>query len=248
MTAPAARRIRQSVRLVHRYGGVSAAVLIIVICATGLLLNHSSELRLADRRVQSAWLLDWYGIRTPAISSYAASDQFVSHAGQRLYLDAVPVDGQFSQLIGATKIDGLVLIGTDSGIVVLLPDGTLVEQLTAAHGIPAAIRRIGQDGRFAVVETAAGTWQADGMLGYWQRAAEGGAAEWSQPVTLPARLQALILADQRGDGLSLERVLLDLHSGRIIGTAGPWLGDAVALLFILLALSGLWIWFQTRSR
>jgi hypothetical protein len=223
-------------------------VLIIVISTTGMLLNHSSELRLADMRVQSTWLLDWYGIRPPAIRSYAAGDLFVSHAGRRLYLDAVAVDGQFGRLTGATMIDDLVLVSADSGIVVLLPDGTLVEQLTAVHGIPPAIRRIGRDRHFAVVETAAGTWQADAMLDHWERAAEGGAVEWSQPVALPARLQGLILADQRGDGLSLERVLLDLHSGRIIGTAGPWLGDAVALLFILLALSGLWIWFQTRSR
>jgi hypothetical protein len=222
--------------------------MILVICTTGLLLNHSSELRLADMRVQSAWLLDWYGIRPPAISSYAAGDQYVSHAGQRLYLDAVPVDGHFSSLTGAVKIDDTVLVSTDSGIVVLLPDGTLVEQLAAAHGVPAAIRRIGRDRRFAVVETATGTWQADSMLGHWQRAAASGAVAWSQPAALPTHLQALLLADQRGDGLSLERVLLDLHSGRIIGGAGPWLGDAVALLFILLALSGLWIWFQTRSR
>ncbi len=51
----------------------------------------------------------------------------------------------------------------------------------------------------------------------------------------------------RGTGLPLERVLLDLHSGRILGEAGVWLVDAAALLFLLLAASGLWLWGRRRA-
>jgi uncharacterized iron-regulated membrane protein len=51
----------------------------------------------------------------------------------------------------------------------------------------------------------------------------------------------------RGTGLSLERVLLDLHSGRILGEAGVWLVDAAALLFLLLAGSGVWLWGRRRA-
>ena len=46
----------------------------------------------------------------------------------------------------------------------------------------------------------------------------------------------------RGTGLTLERVLLDIHAGRIPGATGVFLVDAAALLFLVLAISGLWLW------
>jgi len=51
-------------------------------------------------------------------------------------------------------------------------------------------------------------------------------------------LEALQVA-WRGQGLTVERVLLDLHSGRILAAAGVWLMDVVAVCMIVLALSGL---------
>ena len=63
---------------------------------------------------------------------------------------------------------------------------------------------------------------------------------------LDRRMQAIIdVAGQHG--LPLERVLLDLHSGRIFGEAGVWLVDAAALLFLLLAGSGLWLWGRRHA-
>jgi uncharacterized iron-regulated membrane protein len=44
----------------------------------------------------------------------------------------------------------------------------------------------------------------------------------------------------------VERVILDLHSGRFFGKLGPWLFDIAALLLILLSLSGAWIWLKRR--
>jgi uncharacterized iron-regulated membrane protein len=49
-----------------------------------------------------------------------------------------------------------------------------------------------------------------------------------------------------GEVLPTERLLLDLHSGRIFGAAGPWIFDIAALLLILLSLSGTWIWIKRR--
>ena len=46
--------------------------------------------------------------------------------------------------------------------------------------------------------------------------------------------------------LTLERVLLDLHSGRIMGAVGPWIMDAAAILLLVLALTGIWMWTALR--
>ncbi len=70
--------------------------------------------------------------------------------------------------------------------------------------------------------------------------------ERSQPGVLPTGLEQDLLYLYRGKGLSLERLLLDLHSGRLLGNAGVYIVDVAALLFIFLALSGSWMWWRRR--
>ena len=48
----------------------------------------------------------------------------------------------------------------------------------------------------------------------------------------------------RGKGLSMERVVLDLHSGRIFGHYGIYLMDTAAIALLWLSLSGLWVWWR----
>jgi hypothetical protein len=50
-------------------------------------------------------------------------------------------------------------------------------------------------------------------------------------------LSGRLVETYRGKGLPLERVLLDIHSGRILGA---WGVDAVSVLFLGLVLTGLW--------
>ena len=51
----------------------------------------------------------------------------------------------------------------------------------------------------------------------------------------------------RGRGVTVERLLLDLHSGRIFSAAGPLLMDLVAVFLILLSVSGI-ILSKVRNR
>ena len=66
--------------------------------------------------------------------------------------------------------------------------------------------------------------------------------QWMAPVTPPSILFSALAAEYRGAGLSVERLLLDLHSGRIGGALGVWIVDATGILVLILAASGLWIW------
>jgi hypothetical protein len=247
-THPArAKRRMQSLRSLHRYGGVTAALLVVVICFTGILLNHTDTLNLSDTRVRSTWLLNWYGIRQPALESYATDNVFVTRAGQRLYLNTAQLDGHYSELCGAVKIGELVYVSTDNKLLLLQADGMLVETLETVHGLPRNIRRIGTHDKQLVVEAETGLLQTDSSVIHWTPLqTDATRIAWSGAGRLPANIREAVLEEQRGDGLPLERVILDIHSGRIIGMAGPWLSDAVAVLFILLALSGVWMWFKTR--
>lgn len=50
-----------------------------------------------------------------------------------------------------------------------------------------------------------------------------------------------------GRWLSLERILLDVHSGRIFGHYGPWLMDGAALMLLILAATGIIGWLRGRG-
>ena len=62
----------------------------------------------------------------------------------------------------------------------------------------------------------------------------------------PAVAWSGVAADDHRDEVNWERVLLDLHSGRLFGPWGVRLVDAMALLFAVLAVSGLIISWRRR--
>ena len=57
----------------------------------------------------------------------------------------------------------------------------------------------------------------------------------------------MVVAAYRGEVLSLQRLLLDMHSGRFFGSKGVWVYDLLALLVFLLAGSGLVLWIRTGA-
>ena len=58
----------------------------------------------------------------------------------------------------------------------------------------------------------------------------------------------MLRAQYRGRGLTVERVLADVHSGRIFARAGTLIMDAVAVFMIVLSLSGFVLWIQHSRR
>ena len=66
------------------------------------------------------------------------------------------------------------------------------------------------------------------------------------PRGLETALAAELSADYRGHSLSWERVLLDLHSGRLFGRYGTWVMDIAAGLLLVLVMTGIWLWTQRR--
>jgi uncharacterized iron-regulated membrane protein len=51
----------------------------------------------------------------------------------------------------------------------------------------------------------------------------------------------------RGSGLTLERILLDLHTGRLFGPAGVALINIASILLLVLIFSGIVLWIS-RAR
>jgi hypothetical protein len=227
---------------------VASAVIVIIICLTGLLLNHTDDLQLGRHKLQADWLLDWYGIEAPAAKAYGLGNAQAIQLGRRVFIDGSAIPGEFDELKGTVAHDAGLYIATSTTLTLLSPEYEFIETLGPMHGLPEGIERLGltTEDRLAV-DTSAALWLADPALLNWKRHAQL-PAQWSQATTPDDDQLAKAQALYRGTSLSLERFILDLHSGRIFGGAGKMLADAAAVAFILLAMTGIWMWLRTRRR
>lgn len=235
----------------HRYMGITAAIFAVLLSITGIALNHTEELRLDESFIEANWLLNWYGIEEPQKNSgFQTSGHWITLVGDRLYVDGAALEGHFSDLAGAVTLDDLLIVIADGDALLLTGDGELVERLGRQSGVPAGITEIGRSHDAQLVARAShGFYTADDGLLRWHHIEIGNdQVSWSRSEPVPAEQLAVLKQHYRGNIIPLERVLLDLHSGRIFGKAGPWVMDAAAVLLIALALTGTFIWIKWLKR
>ena len=84
------------------------------------------------------------------------------------------------------------------------------------------------------------------QIDFSARAAGGSLIRQLAPAPLPSVIRDA-LPDQ-AQWLSWERLLLDVHSGRLAGRIGVLLVDAIGVLLCALALSGIAMWWLHRRR
>ncbi|HSH28688.1 MAG TPA: hypothetical protein VK971_02180, partial [Thiohalobacter sp.] len=213
----------KSLYIWHRYIGLSAALFVLILAVTGLLLNHTERFAFDSRHVSTDWLLDWYGIQAPdSYTSYALEGSHVTLFGRHLYHNLHELEGEHERLIGALRVGELIVVAVDSEILLLMSDGELVERLTGSEGVPSGMRRLGLGTAGAlVVEGGHAYYQPDADFIQWRHwEGDSETVTWAQTDTLPAELYEELVEHYRGEVLPLERVLLDLHSGRIFGRHG----------------------------
>lgn len=251
----------RSLFLWHRYIGLTVSLLVLILVITGVALNHTETLRLDQRQINSPWLLDWYGIKTSqAGPGYDVNGQHITQVGERIYLDTHALTQVQGQLRGAVRLSDMLVLLVDTRLLLLTPQGEQIDQLSADNGLPGAPRQLGTHHGHLAIQTAQQTWLADDTLIEWQplRPANAGgntgdesatpSSIWSSPAPLPEVLKARLSQLDTDEGLPLERVVLDLHSGRLFGSVGVWVMDIAALMMAMLALSGIWIWASQKLR
>lgn len=239
-------RLLRLVRHWHARAGVLAAVFFLFLAATGLALNHTDALQLARKQVDADWLMRWYGVKSEApAQGYLFDHGYFIGNRERWVMDGHELPSSPEAVRGAVEIAGMRYLATASAIHVYQPDGSLVDRLTGSALPAVPVSRIGKKGDLLLVETAQGIFVSEDGLSWQPGAAEEGA--WAQPRTLPADV-ATRAASHFAPSLPLERVLLDVHSGRILGHYGPLAMDLAALVLAALALSGIWIYLRTLRR
>ena len=237
-------------RRVHRWLGIIAALFVLMLSATGIALNHGNDWGLDSRYVTSGWLLSAYGVRAPEPSaSFGDGEHRVTLLGTRLYLGEREIAADVDSVTGLVSLDPLLIITSEQHAWLFTTDGELVEQLSLASDLSGPVERAGRVGNHAVIEAAGRSYRADSDVSsfeLWDNL-DVADVDWSERSAPPALLINSLKEQYRGRGLSIERVVADVHSGRVVGVVGPYVMDAVAILLIVLSLSGLLLWLRPRG-
>lgn len=234
-------------RRVHRWSGLAALLFVLLLSASGIALNHTSAWRLNERYVAWPWLLDAYGIEAPPpAASFAEGKHRATLLGGRLYLDNRELARGIERLTGMAATEGLLVVAAGTEVFLLTASGELVERMDVTAALPAFITAVGEaDGRVAV-QSGNTLFRFDENLMSLQAAprSQHSSIRWSTSSAVPADELARLEDLYRGRGITVERVLVDLHSGRIFTRVGPLLMDLVAVLLIGLSVTGLMMWLR----
>ncbi|MDF1589017.1 MAG: PepSY domain-containing protein [Gammaproteobacteria bacterium] len=229
-------------RRIHRILGATIALFVLLLASTGILLNHTTDLNLDQRYLTWNWLLNHYGVtKLEPDAVFLIDNKVISQFGQQLFVDATPVVQESRPLKGGISQEETFVVATDQALLIFTEDGEFVEKMTSSSGVPAMIQNIGLYHGEPVVQTRDGLWRSDFMLERWERLSLQGVG-WSVPEPMPASVAEQLQLYFHGQGISIERVVLDLHNGHIFGQYGPWLLDGIGALLLILSLTGIWMW------
>ena len=236
--------MNRRMRRLHRTLGAAIALFVLLVSITGLLLNHSSDLKLDKYYLTWPWLLTHYGVGDVQADAVFLLDQSViSQIGSEIFVDAKPITHIQRPLLGGVSLDEVMVLATDDALILLNSDGEFIERMGAAAGIPPMIQNIGLFHGAPVIQTREGMWRSDFMLDKWEPISLQGIS-WSLPSPMPKSTQNDLIKYFHGEGVTAEQFLLDVHNGRILGSMGVWLLDILGILLTFLSLTGIWMWLR----
>ncbi len=246
--APFHIRFTFHLRVWHRRLGISASAFILFLSVSGLLLNHSDDFKLTQSHVSQSWLLSLYGIKPPtSLMAYQLPDKNIIAVDDQLWLDQKWIQSDVSRLRSAVVFNTVIVVALEHELILLDLEGELIDRIHESMGIPAEISKLYADPDKLWVKTNQGIFTTDEQLLEWQMLESATEPDWVKPAHLTSTQIEDFSLQYRARLLTWERVLLDIHSGRIWGKLGPLFSDLIALLLILLSCSGLYMWLR-RSR
>ena len=225
----------------HRRIGVSAAVFLLWILCSGLLLNHSEQLQLDKIQLHNSGLARWYNLETEVTQNFFPLGQhWVVKTSEGLMLDGNFFSPLQSPLIGVANSEQLMAIASQNELLLLDSHATLIDRLSG-NSLPVnTITAVGSACQgIAISNGTQGYSSQDGLD--WQACAE-------PLVTTPSQQLDEAKKQQMTPPVAVDKLLLDLHTGHFFGRAGVWLVDTVAIGLFLLALSGLWLFFRMGKK
>ncbi len=154
------------------------------------------------------------------------------------------------QPVGLIELADIFVVASETALYLFREDGELIDKLErgALPGVP--VRALGSSARGIVLRTASGVFTSADALSW--RPSTQRSVLWSAPAELSVA-QHQAYEEALTPGVSVQQLLLDLHSGRFAGRYGPVFGrygpvfvDLLALLLAAVSLTGAWLFLVPR--
>jgi hypothetical protein len=220
----------------HQRLGVAAALAVVVICITGILLNHTSELQLAKSSVQSDWLLKWYGLEKQSQQGLTDNAGTYNADEKTLYLNGQYKGSCLGGLVGAAPSGLGTVMACRYEAHIFSDSGDLLDTIKPAYGLPIPIESIALCEANTLVISSAGQ---DVLFDL-----ESLNIKHKPNQCLGSYYELTEVTIESSTALDWQKVIQDLHSGRIFGKLGVYLFDVAAIMLLFLSLSGFWLWYS----
>ena len=241
---------KRAILAAHRWLGLASSLFLVVLAVTGLLLNHAEPLGLHDIKVRSSILLGQYDMlgKGDIRSFRIGENRIISHLDRGLYFNGVHCAAS-GPVVGIHEGEAFFVVATAGQLTYLTEDGELIEAVSTSVlpfeeilylGIsessdPVVVSHEGQflpDGDWLVFTRYEGTFRVSPLA---ESACSG-------------EILDAVLEHHQGQGLSLYRVMLDLHAGRLFGWGGRTAMDLSAVAILILVSSGIAGWLRKARR
>jgi hypothetical protein len=236
-------RIIRHLREWHRRLGIFAAFFLIFLSVSGIALNHTTLFSLAQQNITSPILLEHYGIQPPSDVRFYQHKEWII-TDQLAWLGEQLIFESDEPIISIGKLQSYRLLATTNQLVIFTEKGEMVDKLDSSSDLPAPISALYTSDDQIILNTPNGYYQSDSELFDWQPINTLIEPIWISDVPATEDDLSLIQRQFQSQYLNWERVILDAHSGRILGTLGVLFMDLVAVMLILLSISGIYIWLR----
>lgn len=250
--APARKNIIAVLREWHSRAGLLAFAFLIWLACTGVLLTRSVEFGFDTARVEWPWLTRLYGLHAePPQSGFRVGPYWLAATHDYTLLNGKPlatkIDTPLGVVLGGTADAPLLFVAGPSSLVLVSAAGERLDELVAPILPVSQIRRVGvlkSDPNVIAVQDL-DAYQSGDEGNSWAPVSPTEIA-WSQAEALsePERGALVEYAKPR---IIVEQLLIDLHSGRLFGPIGAWAITLIGLVTMVLAVSGIWMWWRIRQ-
>ncbi len=243
------KKIFKYLRKWHGRIGLMLSTFILLLAVTGVLLNHSDDWKLSSYYLNSPWLLAIYGIKGPVdITLYQIRHKAIFTADDQLWFDDKLIQKDSTSLKAVTFYHGIYIVFLENEFLLLSENGELIDKVVKPESLPKDILALAVDEKNIYTKTTKGIFYSNEALLNWHPEQNKLETLWSKPQELSQNIKTAITNKYRSHIITWERFIQDVHSGRILQRLGKWLMDIVAFLFIVLAVSGIYMWGRKKKK
>ncbi len=237
---------KKKLRSLHRYSGIVAAIFIVFLTVTGILLNHTGMFKLDKNYLHHPAILSLYDIKPIEVKSYHIDNQWINFDSLAVYFNTKPLTS-CKNLTGVIRFKDYIVISCETTLLLLGKNGNVIEIIDTNLDLPVPLIGLSSNTESIFVHSPSGIYSFDPENIEFVKTIsvkDSNLMTLSNSSIAPNSMINTIINSSTANSITVEHLLLDIHTGRIFGTFGILIIDAAALILLFMAASGLYIWLK----